>query len=497
MTNGAYGGQAAAMLAPQPAGLRKKDGWSLGGANLLGRTVAWTSRQLGRLAPAEPNTWLEGRFAPIETECTETSLRVTGQVPVDLNGLYLRNGPNPIEPPNSGAYHWFMGEAMVHGIRLGDGNAQWYRNRYLGMDGVQRRLGRERLPGPRRGTFETVNTNIIGHGGRLWALVEAGPYPVELDSELNTLRHGLFDSDISTSFAAHPHRDPATGALHAICYDPLKPSSVRHVVVSPDCQVTRVVSVPVRHGPLIHDSAITKSSVVILDLPVTFSLRTALRGSAFPYAWNDRHPARVGLLPKDGTADQVRWFEVEPCYVFHTANAVDLPDGGALLDVVVHARMFRRREEHGPEVDALVTFERWTLDARTGRVKRAVLNDRPQEFPRFDERRTGTRYRYVYSPAFSRQDEPQPLLRHDLEAGQTLARNLGPDRVPGEFVFVPRPNSKAEDDGWLVGFSHALREGNSDLVILNAQDFMGEPQAVVHLPQRVPMGFHGNWVPLN
>jgi 8'-apo-carotenoid 13,14-cleaving dioxygenase len=495
VTNVVNAGQPAPMLAPQPAGQPKDGGWSLKGANLLGRTVAWAALQAARFAPTDTNTWLEGRFAPIPAEITETSLRVTGQVPADLNGLYLRNGPNPLRNPNPGAYHWFMGEGMVHGVRLGDGRAQWYRNRYVGTDYTQRRLGRGRVPGPRRGAFETVNTNIIGHGGRLWALVEAGPYPVELDKELNSLRHGLFDSAISSSFAAHPHRDPATGELHAICYDVLKPSRVRHVVVSPDCRVTRMESIPVRHGPLMHDSALTKSSVVILDLPVTFSLGSALRGNAFPYCWNDRHPARVGLLPKTGTADQVRWFEVEPCFVFHTVNAVDLPDGGALLDVIVHSRMFHRTKEHGPEGDVLVTLERWTLDARTGKVRRAVLNDRGQEFPRIDERRTGTRYRYAYTAAFSRKDEPLPLLRHDFEQGRTLAHDFGPYRVPGEFVFVPRPNSTAEDDGWLVGFTHAFREGNSDLVILNAQDFTGEPQAVVHLPQRVPMGFHGNWVP--
>lgn len=484
------------MLAPQTPRPLAKEGFAIDGANVLGRTVAWASRQLARFAPNDrSNPWLEGRYAPVSSEHTETALRVTGKVPPDLSGLYVRNGPNPVEVRHPGAHHWFIGDGMVHGIRLGDGRAQWYRNRWVGTDAVQRRLRRQRVPGPRRGVFDTVNTNVIGHGGRLWALVEAGPYPVELDEQLNSVRHGLFDSRLSTAFAAHPHRDPATGALHAVCYDVLRPSSIRHVVVGPDCRVTRVESVPVRHGPLVHDSALTDSSVVILDLPVTFSLRAAMGGDAFPFRWNDRHAARVGLLPKEGSADQVRWFEVEPCYVFHTANAVDLPDGGALLDVIVHARMFHK-SEHGPEGDVLITFERWALDAQTRRVRRTVLSDRAQEFPRFDERRTGTTYRYVYAAGFSRHDEPQPLLRHDLEEERTLSHDFGPDRLPGEFAFVPRPNSDAENDGWLIGYVHALSEGNSELVILDAQDFGGEPQAVVQIPHRIPMGFHGNWIPL-
>jgi carotenoid cleavage dioxygenase len=307
------------------------------------------------------------------------------------------------------------------------------------------------------------------------------------------VRHGLFASDKVEAYTAHPHRDPATGELHAICYDALRPFRVQHIVVDAKGEVTRVQPIPVKHGPMIHDCALTASSVVVLDLPITFSLPEMLRGYPFPYRWNPKHEARVGLLPRNGTADQIRWFDVDPCYVFHPCNAYDTPDGGAVMDVVVHERLFHRSHQ-GPE-EGRMSFERWTLDPATRRVQRRVLSDERQEFPRHDERLTGSPYRYAYTAAFDLAPEAKPLFRYDLQTGTRLTHHFGPDRVTGEAVFVPRAADAAEDDGWLITYVYDLREQRSDLVILNAGDFDGEPQAVVHLPGRVPMGFHGNWIP--
>ena len=460
---------------------------------VMDRAVEWGARHLARRVPfSESKPWPEGRFAPVQPERTETGLRVTGRLPVELDGLYARIGPNPMHVQNPGAYHWFVGDGMVHGVRLRDGEAQWYRNRWVGTDAVRKRLGRPALPGTRRGVIDVVNTNVIGHGGRIWALVESGPMPIELDAELESLRRGLFDGAMSAAFSAHPHRDPETGMLHAICYDALAPMRVQHVAIDARCQVSRIESIPVKHGPMIHDCAITASSVVILDLPVTFSIREMFRGFPLPYRWNARHAARVGLLPKNGHADQVRWFDVDPCFVFHPCNAFDLPDGGAVLDVVVHPRIFH--DSHvGPEVGE-ITFERWTLDAATRRVQRRVLGRGRQEFPRCDERRTGREYRYAYVSGFDPFGAARPLLRYDLQAGTVAEHRFGEQWTPGEFVFVPRHADAAEDDGWLVGLVHSVGGDLTELVVLDARDFTGEPVATVHLPAPVPMGFHGNWI---
>lgn len=453
-------------------------------------TLPWATT---RAASSAMPTFLDDVFAPVASETETTALRVEGALPPDLSGLYARIGPNPLKPQPS-RYHWFIGDGMVHGLRLHAGQAQWYRSRYIGSNSVHKALGRPVLPGPRHGVGDVVNTNVYAHAGRVWASVEAGMLPVQLDARLESVRHGTFDSPHKQPFSAHPHRDPHTGALHAICYNALVRHKVQYVRVSPQGQVDRVVDIPVQHGPMIHDCAITRRYVVVLDLPVTFSFRRLLGRAPFPYAWNPRHPARVGLLPKEGDARDIRWFDVDPCFVFHPCNAFEREDGSVVLDVVAHRRMFDRAR-HGPELDSGARFERWVLPADGGRAVRTVLHDAPQEFPRLDERLTGEPYRYAYAVGFQ-PDQPggQPLYRHDLQMGSTVVHGFGPHAVPGEFVFVPRQPTGAEDDGWLVGLVHNRQSGCAEFHVLNADDFTGPPQAVVHIPVRIPAGFHGNWM---
>ncbi|RZI80752.1 MAG: carotenoid oxygenase [Rubrivivax sp.] len=462
------------------------------------RAVAWLGHHLQARVPySDSNMYLEGMYAPVQHERSETRLRVTGELPRELNGVYARIGPNPMSVSNPGAYHWFTGAGMVHGVRLEDGHALWYRNRWIGSDSVRARQGLPRVPGPRRGVSDVVNTNVFGHGGRIWAAVEAGTYPVELDGELETVKHGLFDSSaVPKSFTAHPKLDPATGDMHAICYDALNPKRIHHMVIDPQCRVTKVVELPVQHGPMIHDCAITRSQVIVLDLPVTFSFKHVLRGVSLPYGWNPKHQARVGLLPRNGEAHDIRWIDIEPCYVFHTCNAHDLDDGGVLLDVVVHDRMFDR-SRIGPEPDRHITFERWHIDPARSTVKRTVISDCNQEFPRCNELLSTRPYRYAYTVGFTNMDAVRTLMRHDLHTGSTLTHDHGLGRSTGEAVFVPRQTDGrgAEDDGWLVSYVYDANTDRSDLVVLNAQDLSGPPQAIVHLPVRVPAGFHGNWIP--
>lgn len=463
----------------------------------LEQGARWLGRQAQRLSPVQlDNPFLQTVYAPVSVETTADKLQVKGTIPAELNGLLARIGPNPITPPkNPGTHHWFVGDGMVHGLRLADGEALWYRNRWVGTDTVNQILGKPRAPGPRKGVAEAVNTNIIGHGGRLWTLVEAGALPVEMDQELNTVKHGLFDSDRLLPFSAHPHLDPATGDLHAICYDALQLNRIYYQVIDKDCRLAHQVAIPVKHGPMIHDCAITATKVVVLDLPVTFSPKLVLRGASFPYQWNERHQARVGLLPHRGQPDQIRWFQLDPCFVFHTANAYDLEDGTVILDAVVHNRMFAGSIQ-GPDSQT-IRFERWTLSPASDSVKREILFDLPQEFPRYDERLTGQPYRFAYGVGVGTDQlaRPNELYRMDLKTGTQISHRFGPTGISAEAVFLPRKSLGAEDDGWLLSYVYDVATERSSVVILNADDLDGEPQAVVELPVRVPMGFHGNWIP--
>jgi carotenoid cleavage dioxygenase len=281
------------------------------------------------------NPYLTDTHKPMEEELTLTNISVTGTIPAELDGRYIRIGPNPTGADHA-SYHWFTGEGMVHGVRLQGGKALWYRNRWIKSSRVTGLLHQPKTPGPRNGPRDTVNTNVLGHAGEIWALFEAGGFPTD------------------------PHLDPDSGEMHAICFEATDQTTIRHVVVDATGKVRREEPIRIQDGPSFHDCMITKSYVIILDLPVTFSMKTLIAGHPFPYVRNPAHKARVGLLPKEGKGADVIWCDVAPCYVSHPCNAFETEDGKVILDVCAHDSMFANSRS-GPD-SARVPFERWTID---------------------------------------------------------------------------------------------------------------------------------------
>ena len=434
--------------------------------------------------------FFQGNYAPVREEVTATDLAVTGSIPPELDGRLLRIGPNPIDDPKP-TDHWFTGTGMAHGLRLRDGNAEWYRNRYINADHVAAKLGRDPMPGPRHeGGDGNANTNIIGHAGTTYALVEGFNYPVELNDELETIASNDFEGTLDGSFTAHPKRDPATGELHAITYF-FGWDFVRYTVIGTDGRVRRQTDVPTGHSPMIHDCSITESAILVLDFPVHFDLDAAMAGSSLPYRWQPDAPSRIGIVPFDAPGTDVVWCELDPCFVFHPMNSFDKADGTIQLDVCRLDRVFDA-VTNGP-AEGPPKLTRWTLDPATGSVTEELLDDQMQEFPRVDERRVGRDARYGYTVGST--DQHGPAFKRDLHSGDVELHDFGPGRSTQEMVFVPRADDADEDDGWCMSYVHDNDTGASDVVILNAQDFSGEPQATIHLPQRVPYGFHSNWVP--
>ncbi len=437
------------------------------------------------------NRYLEGNYAPVSNECTTGELPVTGSLPEELAGRYLRNGPNPVEPPEPSTYHWFSGSGMVHGIRIRDGRAEWYRNRFVRSADVASALGEPVRPGPVHADMDfSANTNVIGHAGRTFAVVEAGARPYELSYDLDTIGPSDFDGTLRGGYTAHPKRDPASGELHAVSYYWGWGNKVQYTVTGVDGRVRKVVDVEVGGPVSVHDMSLTERFAVIYDLPVVFDAEAAMSGALFPYHWDPDYRPRVGLLEREGGSADVSWFDVEPCYVFHPMNAYD--DGNhVVLDVIRHPKMFdthRLGPDEGPP-----TLDRWTVDLATGKVVEERLDDLGQEFPRVDERLVGRRHRYGYAGAFLGGEDG--LVKHDLHQGTREFRPLHAGDGACEAVFVPAGPDAEEDDGWVLSLTYDVTAGTSQLMVLNARDFAGEPQAVVHLPQRVPFGFHGNWVP--
>jgi carotenoid cleavage dioxygenase-like enzyme len=453
--------------------------------------------------PAD-NRFLDGSFAPVKEEITASDLPVTGQVPAELSGRYLRNGPNPLglDDPN---YHWFVGAGMVHGVRLRDGRAEWYRNRWVRSKAVAAALGEQWPGGPVHENLDfAANTHVIAHGGRTLATVEAGALPYELSYELGTIGPCDFGGTLPGGFAAHTRLDHRTGDLHAIAYF-WAWDHVQHVVVDAAGTVTRTTDIAVPDGPMMHDFALTGRYVVLLDLPVTFSLDAVSAGKEMPYVWNPEHQARVGLLPRDGSP-AVQWIEIAPCWVFHCLNAYDNDDGQVVLDLCQYDPSFDVStlwSAHGP-----VTLDRWVIDPAAGTVTQQRLDDRWQEFPRVDDRVVSRAHRYGYSAVigqvaravtaagdFADDAFANAILKHDLDHGTVQAHEFGRDATVGEAVFAPASPDAAEDDGYVLAFAHNPERGAADLVILAAQDFTAEPVARIHLPARIPLGFHGSWIP--
>ena len=447
--------------------------------------------------PWRKHPFLTGIHEPVREELSLTDLRVEGDIPKALKGCYARIGPNPFAPDPRG-HHWFLGDGMVHGIRLADGRAEWYRNRYIRSRALEEAGGLPAAPGPRAGPGDTVNTNILQLAGQNLALVEAGTPPVVLDERLDTVAYTDFDGALSSPFTAHPHEDRLTGEWHAITYTPLSPDRVWHVVIDGQRAVKKQVSIPVPDGPSIHECAITQRFVIVFDLPVTLSLGAMAKGFKFPYRWNPQRRARVGLLPRDGVADDIIWCDVDPCFLFHVANSFDADEHTVVVDAAVYETMFAHGPD-GPNGQAL-GLERWRIDLRSRRVHRETYDATPQEFPRVDERYFGRAYRHVWSVGLpsdpvSNFAEPNDLFHHDLETGQRHVYRFGPQHVGGEFVFVPNEHSAPEGEGWLMGYVVDTATGGSELRILNAQAISEGPVATVHVPRRIPPGFHGNWMP--
>jgi carotenoid cleavage dioxygenase-like enzyme len=433
-----------------------------------------------------------GVFAPAPREHTEHALRVDGDLPPELDGLFTQIGPAPVGRPRralDGTYPWFMQEGLVCGVRLRHGRALWYRNRWVRSRRAARALGERPAPGPRHFLIDTVNTNVVAHHGVLLALIESGCLPAQLSETLDTIGYTDLGGQLPRGFAAHPKVDPVTGDLHALAYSPLR-SWAEYLVLSPDGRVTRSDRIELGGRPLLHDIALTPHSVVFLDLPVRFDpLRCVAR--AFPYRWRDRHHSRIGVLPRTG--GPVRWLAIEPCFVFHLVGAEETADGGLTVRGLRYDRLF---DDPAPEpFTQPATLWEWHASATADHATARPLYDRPHELPRSDPRRTGRPHRYYYAVA---QDTAKPdrsgLLRFDLRHEDAETLELPAGVVAGELVFVPRAADGAETDGWLVHFQTDLTTDTTALVVRDAAALTEAPRAVVRLPVRVPVGAHSSWI---
>ncbi len=469
------------------------------------RAEAQASRRAPRSGATGAIPFLEGAFAPVTEELTTFDLDVVGRIPHDLDGRYLRNGPNALGVEDVRAHHWMIGDGMVHGVRLRGGRAEWYRNRWVRSSQVTAKLG-ETYPGRVPPDDFACNTHVIPYKGRILAMQEGGPLPYELDGELGTVGPYDFRSTLDGALAAHTKYDEAADELHAIAYYPTW-DHVRHIVIDRTGRAGPATRIPVADAPMMHDFALTEKYVVIVDVPITFDGAAAEAGAIVPYVWNDSHPMRIGLLPRGGGT--TRWFEIDPVYYSHTLNAYDHGDT-VVVEYIGFPAPFHAagRGMGGPTATGSPTLDRWTIDLRADRVRSTRLDDRPQEFPRINESLVARRHRYAYTAsaaemwrAYEAVDGACPdeklgnyLVKHDMLRGRGQFHRFPGGAAVSEPVFVPRRGARDEDDGYVLSYVNDPDRGATDLVILSAQDFDGHPLARIRLPGRVPLGFHGSWI---
>ncbi len=460
-----------------------------------------------------------GALAPVSDEVEVTDLNVIGQIPAELNGLLIRNGPNPLtgEFSGSGVMAWWPEAAMLHGIRLANGQALSYRNRWIKTRAWAAVHAGETSASHTTYPDTNPNVNVIHHAGQTMALAEGGQ-PLAINSSLETLgtttHHPLF----AGGFTAHPKIDPKTQELMGFRAD-WNPPWLRYCVL--DRTGATSIDVPIdTPGPaMMHDMAITATHSILFDLNVGYDLSMLQHGHRMPLRWQDARQARLGIVPRHGV--EVRWLSIEPCFIQHVVNAYDAPGNRIVLDVVRYPHYFKL-DRSGVDFlpNPLALLWRYTIDLHAGSVTERALDDRNIELPRINEAYMGQPYRYAYAVLQPTASDMRGIVQYDLkqgtsqhyqaDGGDSKFKALRDGDQNSEPVFVPRRASQsgsgqdinarrpddAEADGWLLVCVYRQDTHASELHILVAGDLNGGPVAVVDLERRIPAGFHGAWVPI-
>lgn len=456
---------------------------------------------------------LSGVFEPIVAEVDVADLRVEGELPVDIDGDYVRNGPNPRFAPIGDFIYPIDGDGMLHRVQLGGGKAR-YTNRFVRTPALmaEEKAGRalwggisnwdmlpgEDLVGPSlAGTFKDLpGINVVRHGGRLLALGESCS-PFLMSPDLATLGRETFDGNLPIGITAHPKIDPRTGEMVAFCYNVDSPYLTWSVIGKDGATVRAATPVDgVDQPSMIHDMALTDAFVVLVVGPLYFDLMAAMSGGSL-MSWQPEHGTRIALIGRqDGI---VTWFSTDAFWMWHTANATEetLASGGVevLLDYV-------RWDAPGglvPGTQNQGSLARVRLNPRTGAVVHETLVDRNMEFPRVDDRALTTKHGVVGT---SLKTGPHALPTGDADSlGWYDTRTdsfdvwFGGSLAVGEQTYVPAPGDPDPTHGWWVAHATNREDMTSKLLILSATDPKAGPVAIVHLPQRVPLGLHGAWLP--
>ncbi len=463
--------------------------------------------------PFFDHPYLSGHHEPVRFEASAPDLIVDGELPDDLAGVFYRNGPEPLYPTREGDYHWFDGDGMVYAMHFANGRVS-LRNRWVRTEKfeLEQAAGRRLFgmfgnpmtadPSVQGKHYNTGNTNIILHGGKLLALME-GSQPVAMDPfDLTTLGVHDYDGKIASTFSAHPKIDYATGELVNIGANIngwTGEAALQYTITTAQGVVRHAVTLPIPHFALIHTFFLTENWVVIPVVPLDTDIERGMRGGPMT-AWNTGRPTKLAIMPREGTADDVRWFEFDPRHMFHECNAWE-EDGKIIADVAAANGTALFPDQDGnwlTHAETKMSLRRWTIDIADASMKEATLNDRDIQFPRPDDRLMARKTRHSYGnmnlySEDGRVDGMDAVLHFDTESGAEDYYHFGPGSAAGELVVAPRVGATHEADGYAMTLVHRANSPTSELAIFAATDIAAGPIATVRIPFRVPSGFHCNY----
>jgi carotenoid cleavage dioxygenase-like enzyme len=472
-------------------------------------TLIESSSVAPKESPAEA-PYLSGNYAPVDREISARDLSVIGEIPRDLEGVFVRNGSNP-RFRQKGRYHWFDGDGMIHAIEFEDGRAS-YTNRWVRTlafleeekagqslwTGVTERPDFTNPHGPFK---DTSNTDLVYHGGRLLSLWWLGgaAYVVRVPS-LETCGTETWGGKMPT-ISAHPKVDAVTGELLLFDYKPFPPY-LTYAVVSPSGELVHKTEIDLPGPRLQHDLAITEHYTLFFDMTMMWDPELLVQGKTRVKFCRDK-PGRIGVLRRHAPGSEIRWFDVTPFYMYHTINAWEEGERVVLIGCKIEAPFVGDPENPAREVPAIgflrlePNLYRWDIDLVTGAVKETRIDDVLTEFPRMDNRALGRKTRYSYNPKLAAGPTLlfEGVVKYDLESGRSATHVYPTGQFGGEVVFAPRVGSTGEDDGYLVTFVVDEASGESEAWVLDAKDIAAAPLARIKLPQRVPTGYHTWWIP--